>query len=81
MIATFTALIFAHVLADFVLQTSAMVKHKRAPRVMALHTAIVLLTALSQEKDIPSSGRRRWRFHHLEALGARAAEGAFPSLA
>jgi hypothetical protein len=45
MIATFTALIFAHVLADFVLQTSAMVKHKRAPRVMALHTAIVLLTA------------------------------------
>ena len=45
MIATFTALILAHVLADFVLQTYAMVKHKRGPRVMALHTAIVLLTA------------------------------------
>lgn len=45
MIATFTALIFAHVLADFMLQNSAMVKHRRDPRVMALHTAIVLLTA------------------------------------
>jgi hypothetical protein len=45
MIATFTALIFAHVLADFVLQTSAMVKHKSRPGVMALHIAMVLLTA------------------------------------
>ena len=45
MIATLTALIFAHVLADFVLQTGAMVKHKSNPAILALHTAIVLLTA------------------------------------
>ena len=45
MIATFTALLFAHVIADFVLQTHVMVKHKSDPRVMALHSALVLVTA------------------------------------
>ena len=45
MIATFTALLFAHALADFVLQTSWMVRHKRKPQVLLLHGAIVLLTA------------------------------------
>lgn len=45
MIETFTALFFAHVLADFVLQTGYMVRRKRSPAVLALHTAIVLITA------------------------------------
>lgn len=45
MIATFTALLFAHILADFTLQTSGMVKHKRHAGIMAVHMAIVLITA------------------------------------
>lgn len=44
-LATFTALLMAHVLADFVLQTDAMVRHKRQPMMLLLHGAIVLLTA------------------------------------
>lgn len=45
MIETFTAFLFAHVLADYVLQSKYMVEHKRAPSVLLLHTAIVLITA------------------------------------
>ena len=37
MITTFTALLFAHVLADFVLQTNWMVAHKRRPLAMGGH--------------------------------------------
>lgn len=44
-LATFTALLLAHVLADFVLQTGAMVRHKRHPGMLLLHGVIVLLTA------------------------------------
>ncbi|MGJ8623766.1 MAG: DUF3307 domain-containing protein [Yoonia sp.] len=44
MIETFTALLFAHVLADFVLQTGWIVANKRKPHVMLLHGAIVLVT-------------------------------------
>jgi Protein of unknown function (DUF3307) len=42
---TLAALLFAHVLADFVLQTNRMVATKRQPTTMALHGAIVLVTA------------------------------------
>ncbi len=45
MTATFAALVAAHVLADFVLQTRWMVARKRHPGVLLLHGAIVLLTA------------------------------------
>ena len=45
MIATFTALLFAHVVADFVLQTAQMMRNKRSLRVLAIHGAIVLLCA------------------------------------
>lgn len=45
MIETFTALLFAHVLADFVLQTSWMAERKRNPGVLLVHGALVLLTA------------------------------------
>jgi hypothetical protein len=42
---TLAALLFAHVLADFVLQTNAMTKSKRQPLTLAKHGAIVLATA------------------------------------
>ncbi|MDO6735630.1 DUF3307 domain-containing protein [Octadecabacter sp. 1_MG-2023] len=45
MIETVTALIFAHVLADFVFQTKRMVDTKRHPATLALHAALVLVTA------------------------------------
>ena len=46
MTATLAALLFAHVLADFVLQTSGMVATKRHPATMALHGAVVLATVV-----------------------------------
>ena len=45
MFETLAALFLAHVLADFILQTTAMVAAKRRPLIMALHAAIVLVTA------------------------------------
>lgn len=42
---TAIALIFAHLLTDFVLQTDGMVRNKHRPAVLALHTGIVALTA------------------------------------
>ena len=45
MTATLAALLFAHVLADFVFQTDHMVANKKKPATLALHTVIVLLTA------------------------------------
>ena len=44
-LATFAALLFAHVLADFVFQPGVMVRHKRHPGMLLLHGAIVLGTA------------------------------------
>lgn len=45
MLETFTALLLAHVVADFVLQTDWMVRNKRRALVMLLHGALVLVTA------------------------------------
>lgn len=45
MIETFAALLFAHVLADFVFQTNWIVANKRKPHVLLLHGVIVLVTA------------------------------------
>ncbi|NBD29607.1 MAG: DUF3307 domain-containing protein [Alphaproteobacteria bacterium] len=45
MIETFTALLLAHVVADFLLQTGWMVRRKAHPGVLLLHTALVLGTA------------------------------------
>ncbi len=42
---TFAALFFAHILADFVLQTDAMVTTKRQPLTLAKHSAVILVTA------------------------------------
>ncbi len=43
MIATITALLFAHVLADFLFQTNTMVRRKTEPGFFALHIAIVFV--------------------------------------
>jgi len=45
MLETTAALLLAHMLADFVLQSDAMVRNKRHPRMMALHGAIVTAAA------------------------------------
>ncbi|RJS94118.1 DUF3307 domain-containing protein [Salinisphaera sp. Q1T1-3] len=45
MIRSFVVLLFAHVLADFVMQTGGMVAHKRRVRVFGAHIVIVALTA------------------------------------
>ena len=45
MIETLAALLFAHVIADFVLQTGYIALNKRRAPVLLLHAAIVLLTA------------------------------------
>ncbi|SFA98757.1 Protein of unknown function [Poseidonocella pacifica] len=42
---TFVALLFAHLLADFILQTGWIVANKRKPGVLLLHGALVLLAA------------------------------------
>lgn len=46
MFETFAALLFAHTFADFVLQTKGMVARKGQARVLALHGAVVLATAV-----------------------------------
>lgn len=45
MIATLTALLFAHVLADFVLQTNWMIAHKTQAKGFLAHAVVVALTA------------------------------------
>lgn len=45
MIETFIALLFAHSLADFVLQNDWIVRHKRKPLALGLHALVVGLTA------------------------------------
>lgn len=45
MIETFTALLLAHVVADFTLQTNWINANKARPHVLALHAAIVWVTA------------------------------------
>lgn len=44
---TFIALLFAHCLADFVLQTNWMAANKRNPLALSAHIAIVLVTAIA----------------------------------
>ncbi len=45
MLAAFAALLFAHVLADFVFQTNGMAATKRQPLTLGKHGAVVLATA------------------------------------
>ncbi|MGV8987454.1 MAG: DUF3307 domain-containing protein [Cypionkella sp.] len=46
MTATLAALLFAHALADFVLQTNWIAMNKRLPKALALHGLVVLVTAI-----------------------------------
>lgn len=54
MIETFTALLFAHVLADFALQTGWINAQKHRAPVMLLHGALVLLSAQAATGQIAS---------------------------
>lgn len=45
MIETFTALLLAHAVADFVLQPAWMAKRKRSPGILLLHALVVLIAA------------------------------------
>lgn len=47
MVETFTALLLAHILADFLFQTNWMVAHKARPTGLAAHGATVLATAIA----------------------------------
>lgn len=47
MFETFTALLLAHVLADFSFQSNWMVRHKRQPKAMAAHGAVVGATLIA----------------------------------
>lgn len=46
MIETLTALLLAHAVADFLLQTDWMIRTKRRPTTLAVHIGIVLITAM-----------------------------------
>ncbi len=58
MIETAVALLFAHVLADFVLQTDAMVRHKRRPLVLLGHVAIVTERLVEQHAAVGTRQRQ-----------------------
>ncbi|MDE2675888.1 MAG: DUF3307 domain-containing protein [Paracoccaceae bacterium] len=45
MTSTLATLLFAHVVADFLLQTNSMTKQKRKPKILLLHGVIVLVIA------------------------------------
>lgn len=78
MIETATALIFAHVLADFTLQTNRMVREKRSFGTMALHAAIVLATAQAATGQITASALLALAAAHI-AIDAAKTYGGFRS--
>lgn len=59
---TLAALLFAHVLADFVFQTNWMVRNKQHQKALAAHGAIVLLTAIA------ATGSLGWGLLWLTAI-------------
>jgi hypothetical protein len=75
MLETFTALLLAHVLADFVLQTGWMVRRKRGAG-MAAHGALVLATAL-----LALGQWDRWEIYALAAvhIAIDAGKAALPA--
>ena len=79
MIATLTALLFAHVLADFVLQTDWINANKSKPHVMLLHGAIVWITAHAALGQIYDRALALLTLAHL-AIDAVKTWGRFRSL-
>ncbi|MBI1172139.1 DUF3307 domain-containing protein [bacterium] len=83
MTSTLAALIFAHVLADFVIQTNWIAANKRLPQAMVLHGLAVLVTA-AMATGTPSVWLAALTLVHLaiDAVKARAsARGLGPFLA
>ncbi len=80
MIETFTALLLAHVLADFVFQTRWMITHKRKPGVLLTHTAVVLVTAQAAIGQITAPELLALAAAHL-TIDAAKTYGRFTGLA
>lgn len=78
---TLAALLFAHVLADFVFQTNWMVANKRSPQGLGAHGAVVLVAAIT------ATGVLDWGILWLtalhvaiDAIKARSGRGPAPFL-
>ncbi|MGL4235898.1 DUF3307 domain-containing protein [Tabrizicola sp.] len=81
MIETLAALLFAHVLADFVFQTNWMVANKRTPAGLGLHGAVVLVTAIIATGGVDLGLVWLTALHvATDALKARAPRGVGPFL-
>lgn len=79
---TFAALIFAHVLADFVLQTGWMVANKRRAAGLAAHGAVVLATLVAATGGLDPALLWLAALHlATDALKARARPGLAAFLA
>lgn len=74
---TFAALLIAHILADFVLQTRWMVARKRHPGVLLLHGALVLAAAQAITGQVAAPGLLALAAAHLviDAVKLRLAQG------
>ncbi|MBA3909249.1 MAG: DUF3307 domain-containing protein [Rhodobacter sp.] len=78
---TLAALVFAHVLADFVFQTRWMVANKIRPEALALHGLVVLGTAIAATGGIDPGLIWLAALHvAVDALKARAPRGLQPFL-
>ena len=71
MLETAVALVFAHVLADFVLQSDAMVRDKHRPTVLLRHVAVVAAVTFAVETVVPA-------VVGYAVLGDRARQGFLP---
>lgn len=78
---SFVALLFAHVLADFVLQSAAMAEGKRRPPMLAAHGAVVFLTAIVATGTLHPALAALALVHMgvdlVKALSGRRGAGAF----
>ena len=73
---TLAALLFAHMLADFVLQTNWMVANKRRPGGLALHGLVVLATAVAATGSVDLGVLLLTALHvAIDAIKARARPG------
>ena len=73
---TLAALLFAHVLADFVFQTNWMVANKRRPEGLALHGLVVLATAVAATGAVDIGVLWLTALHvAIDAIKARARPG------
>ncbi len=79
MIETFTALLFAHALADFLFQTDWINARKRRPEVLVLHGAIVLVAAQAAIGRVDAAEILALALAHL-AIDAVKTHGRFVSL-